>query len=179
MNPLIMIKSAELIGGFEEWIVKYKTVMILVIVGLLLLLLLLVAIRLFRARVQASLPKTQSRQGRKPQAAQANIPGVTRPISQPGWQLVDPNGRLIPLNPVPFAIGRDGNNHLLLDDPSIAPHHARIDFDPAWGSLVIEDLDSPAGIQVDGKPTRKNLLQPGMRINLGRYTFTLQPLKKP
>lgn len=46
-----------------------------------------------------------------------------------------------------FNIGSDVDNHLVLDDPSVAPFHARIVFDGKH--YLLKDLTSPAGTYVN------------------------------
>ena len=141
---------------------------IAIILGLLLLIIIWVGIRLARGaarRAPAPHPRKVTARQTRPRPAVA--------ATASAWQLVDPSGKAISLQPLPFAIGREANNQLVLNDPAIAPRHARIQHDPAWGCLVVEDLDSPIGIRIDGKPTHKNLFQPGMRLTIGQYTFTL------
>jgi hypothetical protein len=168
MNLNILSLTAGLIDTLLQWLVDQKLAITIVGLVLLAFLLLLVAVRLFRRSASRQAPaKTHPR----PAAATRAAPMVT--ASSSGWQLVDANGQMVPLQPMPFTIGRAGGNALVLDDPSVAPQHARILHDPGWNGLVIEDLDSPSGILVEGKPTRKNLLQPGMHVYIGRYIFTL------
>ncbi|HUF19306.1 MAG TPA: FHA domain-containing protein [Burkholderiales bacterium] len=54
----------------------------------------------------------------------------------------------------PFSIGRSYDNDLIIDDPFVAPHHLRIEYD-SEGNLVVRDLGSRNGLY---------LLQPARRV---------------
>ncbi|HSQ16608.1 MAG TPA: FHA domain-containing protein [Anaerolineales bacterium] len=167
MMLILLQPSENLIDSFLTWLVGHQFIITLVVLSLLAILLVLVAIRLFRQ----SSPRVTPAKTHPRTAASRSSPAPVSGSST--WQLVGANGQIIPLEPLPFTIGRQADNTLVLDDPSIALQHARIHLDATWKGLIIEDLDSPAGIQVDGKPTRKNLLQPGVRLEIGSYTFKL------
>jgi len=167
MMLILLQPSENLIDSFLTWLVGHQFIITLVVLSLLALLLVLVAIRLFRQ----SSPRVTPAKTRPRTAASRSSPAAVSGRS--AWQTVGAHGQIIPLQPLPFTIGRQADNTLVLDDPSVAPRHARIHLDDTWKGLIIEDLDTPTGIQVDGKPTRKNLLQPGVRLEIGSYTFKL------
>jgi hypothetical protein len=157
-----------LTAGLLDWLVANSLPITILVLALLALLLLLVALRLFRQSQQP----TALRSGARPvQSRRKAAAAKKRDIA--GWTLSDLTGQVIPLQPLPFSIGREADNTLVLDDQSVAAHHANILYDPAWGCLVVEDLDSPSGILIEGQPTRKNLLQAGVHLTVGRYNFTL------
>jgi len=157
-----------------DWMADHSRELVLVVLVLLLLLLLLVGIRLLRASTNPPSPQKIPRRSSSHQTSSV----VIEPTQPSRWQLVDLTGKSIPLQPLPFFIGREKGSHLLLEDPEIALRHASIDYDSGWGSLIIQDLDSPSGICVDGKPTHKNLLQPEAHLSLGRFTYTIKPVQK-
>jgi hypothetical protein len=167
MMLILLQPSENLIDSFLTWLVDHRFIITLVVLSLLALLLVLVAIRLFRQSSPRVTPAKTHPRSPTSRSSPALVSGSS------AWHLVAANGKIIPLEPLPFTIGRQGDNTLVLDDPSIAPRHARIHLDATWKSLIIEDLDSPTGIQVDGKPTRKNLLQPGVRLEIGSVSFNL------
>jgi hypothetical protein len=154
-------------NGFLDWLAANQLVLTIAGLVLLALLLLGIAIRLFR---QASRPSLRNFH---PRAALRRTTKDAQHSSVTGWTLIDITGQAIQISPLPFTIGRGGGNTLVLDDPSIAIRHAIILHDPTWDSLMIEDLDSASGIQIEGQPTRQNLLQPGMHLTIGRYHFTI------
>ena len=49
-------------------------------------------------------------------------------------------------------IGRDAQNHLVIDQPLMSSRHARIAYDEARHRFVLEDLDSLNGTALDGDP---------------------------
>ena len=78
---------------------------------------------------------------------------------------------------MPFLIGRQGENNLVLRDNRISRSHARISADN--GEYVVEDLDSRHGVFVNGQRVKRHMLKDGDRIDFGfpdsyRLAFTLQ-----
>lgn len=66
------------------------------------------------------------------------------------------------------TIGRDPNNTICLDDPSLAPKHVTIDLDhPKGPQLIREDVRFP--VEVNGRPTDCHVLAHGDTIRLGEY----------
>ena len=157
-----------LVDRLLDWLGSNSLSITISVLALLALLLLYVALRLFRQSRQAG----RTSRGAHTRGARRRIASAKkREIS--GWTLSDQGGQVIPVQPLPFSIGREGDNTLVLEDISVAAHHARIFYDPDWGALLVEDLDSPEGILIEGQPTRKNLLQAGVHLTVGRYHFTL------
>lgn len=153
------------LDNFFDWLMVNQSIIKITALAFLALVLLLIAIRLFRKGSQPMLRHIRRRSARTTKGKQQSE-GL-------GWILIDITGQVIPIRPLPFTIGRVGGNTLALDDPSIAPRHAIIQNDPDWSGLVVEDLNSPEGILIEGLPTRKNLLHAGMHLTIGRYTFTI------
>mgnify|MGYP001034758316 FL=1 len=168
MTTILLQSRSALVDRLLDWLVANSLSITISVLALLALLLLYVALRLFRQSRQAA-PRRRGAPTRG--ARRRNVAAKKREIS--GWTLSDQGGQVIPIQPLPFSIGREGDNTLVLDDISVAAHHARILYDPDWGALLVEDLDSPGGILIEGQPTRKNLLQAGMHLTVGRYYFTL------
>jgi hypothetical protein len=65
----------------------------------------------------------------------------------------------------PFGIGRDADNDLVVADPLLSRHHARIV--PRNGRLVLGDLASRNGTRVNGRLVLEAVLGPGDRVELG------------
>ena len=61
-------------------------------------------------------------------------------------------------------IGRLGDNHLVIDDPRIAPRHAQIRY--INGNFVIFNLDTTSAITVNDVKTSQRILEPGDSISL-------------
>jgi sigma-B regulation protein RsbU (phosphoserine phosphatase) len=84
----------------------------------------------------------------------------------------------VPLETLPFTIGRHADNHLVLRDNRASRSHARIIAED--GSYVIEDLNSRHGTWVNGEQVARHVLRNSDRIDLGvresyQLTFALEP----
>ncbi|MDD2709828.1 MAG: FHA domain-containing protein [Verrucomicrobiae bacterium] len=64
-----------------------------------------------------------------------------------------------------LRIGRRRENDVVLDDQSVSGKHARLYMED--GEVIIEDCDSVNGIEVNGKPVKKSILQEGDKITIG------------
>ena len=78
---------------------------------------------------------------------------------------------------LPFLIGRQPDNHLVLRDNRASRTHARIISEN--GHYVLEDLDSRHGTFVNGERVKRHILRNSDRIDLGvpesyQLTFTLE-----
>lgn len=82
--------------------------------------------------------------------------------------VIHPSGERtrIPIDPVPFRIGRGPDNHLILRDNRASRAHAWIVRDKA--GFAIEDLDSLHGTWVNGERIQKpTALKPGDTVHFG------------
>jgi sigma-B regulation protein RsbU (phosphoserine phosphatase) len=81
--------------------------------------------------------------------------------------VVDPNGhrKRVPVDPIPFLIGRQPENHLILRDSRVSRSHARIVVEN--GAYVLEDLGSRHGTFVNGKRVPRQALENTDRIEFG------------
>ncbi|MBI2685190.1 MAG: SpoIIE family protein phosphatase [Acidobacteria bacterium] len=84
----------------------------------------------------------------------------------------------IPLEPLPFRIGRAPENHLVLRDNRASRSHAIIRQE--GGEFLIEDAGSRNGIEVNGVKEQFRILRPGDVIRFGvdesyELTFVLEP----
>jgi pSer/pThr/pTyr-binding forkhead associated (FHA) protein len=85
----------------------------------------------------------------------------------------DAAGRL-QLDRLPLTIGRALDNDLVLDDPHVDAHHARIVAD-ADGSVVLEDLGSVNGTSVVGRGREPRIaLTAGTTLRLGRTALRVR-----
>src|ERR1700680_1599480 len=85
----------------------------------------------------------------------------------PALAVVTPAGnrRRVQIEPLPFLIGRQGDNHLVLRDNRASRTHARIVSEN--GAYVIEDLNSRHGTWVNGERVARRKLRNSDRIELG------------
>ncbi len=81
--------------------------------------------------------------------------------------VVDPAGSRsrVRIDPLPFLIGRQPGNHLILRDARISRAHARIVAE--GGGHSIEDLQSRNGVFVNDERVDKRRLEPSDRIDFG------------
>lgn len=81
--------------------------------------------------------------------------------------VTDPNGHRsrVPVTPLPFSIGRQPDNHLVIRDSRISRSHARIFAENA--GYVIEDSGSRHGTFVNGKRIEREALHNSDRIEFG------------
>jgi len=97
----------------------------------------------------------------------------------PTLAVINPSGNRsrMPLEPLPFTIGRQGDNNLVLRDNRASRAHARIVADN--GDYFIEDLESRHGVFVNGHKVTRHKLTDADRIDFGfqdsyRLVFTLE-----
>src|SRR6202790_4691446 len=97
----------------------------------------------------------------------------------PALAVINPSGNRsrIPLDRLPFLIGRQGDNHLVLRDNRASRNHARIFADE--GEFFVEDLNSRHGIYVNGERVKRHKLADSDRIDFGfqdsyRLIFTFE-----
>jgi phosphoserine phosphatase RsbU/P len=102
-------------------------------------------------------------------------------VSQvPAIEVINPSGNRsrIPVAPLPFQIGRQAGNHLVLRDNRISRSHARIVSEN--GEYFVEDLDSRQGVYVNGQRIQRQKLIGSERIDFGlpdcyRLVFSVEP----
>jgi serine phosphatase RsbU (regulator of sigma subunit)/pSer/pThr/pTyr-binding forkhead associated (FHA) protein len=81
--------------------------------------------------------------------------------------VIDPNGQRtrVPVDPLPFHIGRQPESHLILRDSRVSRTHARIFLDNQ--TYVIEDSGSRHGTFVNGKRVKRQELRNSDKIEFG------------
>jgi len=90
------------------------------------------------------------------------------PAVQPASLIVtDPGGHRmrVPIQPLPFLIGRQPQSDLILRDSRVSRSHARILFERS--GYVLEDAGSRHGIFVNGKRVERHQLVHADRIDFG------------
>jgi predicted component of type VI protein secretion system len=83
-------------------------------------------------------------------------------------QLIDgpERGQIFSDLPTPVTIGRVADNAVQLNDQRASRFHAKIQEDS--GRLILTDLDSTNGTQVNGQPVQARVMQPGDQLLIGR-----------
>jgi serine phosphatase RsbU (regulator of sigma subunit)/pSer/pThr/pTyr-binding forkhead associated (FHA) protein len=97
----------------------------------------------------------------EPEAAMAPAVGPASLV------VVDPGGhrKRVPVDPIPFLIGRQPGNHLILRDSRVSRAHARIVVEN--GGYVLEDTGSRHGTFVNGKRVKRKALENTDRVEFG------------
>jgi phosphoserine phosphatase RsbU/P len=92
---------------------------------------------------------------------------ISEVSNSPCLIVVDPNGRRtrVEIQPLPFKIGRQADNDLILRDTRASRHHAQILMED--GQYIIEDADSRHGVFVNGKRAQRQPLRNTDRIEFG------------
>jgi phosphoserine phosphatase RsbU/P len=93
--------------------------------------------------------------------------GLSELANSAGLIVVDPNGHRtrIEIKPLPFKIGRQADNHLILRDSRTSRRHAQIVLED--GQYFIEDAESRHGVFVNGERTQRQPLHNSDRIEFG------------
>src|SRR5690242_13166220 len=97
-------------------------------------------------------------------------PAAGGPGAAPGAAsliVVDPHGHRsrVHVDPVPFLIGRQPENHLIIRDSRVSRSHARIVVEN--GKYVLEDCGSRHGTYVNGERVRREILENSDKIDFG------------
>jgi len=103
----------------------------------------------------------------------------TESMSGAGWEIKDephPDGRLlmdgervILIEQPILNLGRQRDNQIVLDDPSVSRHHAQIRL--RFGHYTLFDLGSTGGTLINGQRVREALLRSGDIIVIGSKTL--------
>jgi pSer/pThr/pTyr-binding forkhead associated (FHA) protein len=75
-------------------------------------------------------------------------------------------GRTFLRLPTPVTIGREEDNHIVLNDERISRFHAKVQEDD--GHIILTDLDSTNGTRINGHPVQMRVLQIGDLVLIGR-----------
>ncbi|MCP5111922.1 MAG: FHA domain-containing protein, partial [bacterium] len=91
--------------------------------------------------------------------------------------MANPSGHRtrVPLNQVPFHIGRQADNDIVIRDNRASRRHARIVAED--GEYWVEDLGSQNGVYINGRKVDRNLLTSGDVLSFGvadSYELTFQ-----
>jgi hypothetical protein len=77
------------------------------------------------------------------------------------------------LKPGANRLGRNEQNDLSIDDPSVSGFHCEIDFER--GTLTVRDLGSTNGTFINSVPVRQAILEPGQTLRLGNVELFFPP----
>ncbi len=84
----------------------------------------------------------------------------------------------LPIGDGPLTVGRALDNAVVLDDPHVDAHHARIERGPD-GTLVVVDLGSVNQLGTAGGRGTRAVLVPGSTVALGRTLLRLRDSDAP
>src|ERR1700722_12398276 len=105
-------------------------------------------------------------------------PNARTPLPPAALLVLSPSGQRtrVPLQPLPFQLGRQPDNNLVLRDNRASRQHARIVSEN--GAYVIEDLNSRHGTWINGERIARHVLRNSDRIDFGvrdsfQITFAL------
>ncbi|MFA7687395.1 MAG: FHA domain-containing protein [Moheibacter sp.] len=70
-----------------------------------------------------------------------------------------------------FKIGRNENNHYVIDDPTVSNFHAQIEIDEQ-GGWTLQDMDSANGITVNDVEVVSKKIQLTDQIQLGKFVIS-------
>src|SRR4029453_7012599 len=68
---------------------------------------------------------------------------------------------------VGLTIGRSPDNTVIIDNPAVSGHHARV-FSES-GAVILEDLNSTNGTFVNGQSTTRRVLRSGDVVLVGKH----------
>lgn len=124
-------------------------------------------VRRHRVQVEAELVDTE----REEETSELELtpPMLAAAAERPRARLVfrDPSGRPceVQLDRPQVTLGRARDNDVILDDPRVSRHHARIVL--RYGQHLLQDLGSTYGTAVNGEAVRESVLRAGDYLSLG------------
>ena len=122
--------------------------------------------------LQVSTPSVSIRETGPLNPAKAPVSAGSEPESKTlprNAYLVLQGTRVIPLNRSLIKIGRQLDNHIILEDPRVSRSHAQIKV--INERFVIFDLHSTGGTYVNGQLTDQSVLYPGDVVSLAGVVF--------
>ncbi len=98
------------------------------------------------------------------------------PAARAVLRVTAPDGseQVIEVDGAPLAIGRSGDNQLVLGDVRVSRHHGRLQA--RRGALVYTDLGSTNGSRVNGIRVDEIALGMGDRVQLGDTVLVVETL---
>lgn len=77
----------------------------------------------------------------------------------------------VPVGAKDVSIGRSPDNGLVIDNPAVSYHHARVFSEE--GRLMLEDFGSMNGTFVNGQRVKTVALKPGDSVAIGKHTIVV------
>jgi pSer/pThr/pTyr-binding forkhead associated (FHA) protein len=108
-------------------------------------------------RPESDLERTREMSTRDPDELEEETPLPSGPPGHP-FLIVD-GKRHVDLSQPTVSIGRALDNDVIIEDPRVSRHHAQIR--QRYGHLVLYDLDSSGGTQINGYPVNECVLHSG------------------
>jgi hypothetical protein len=110
--------------------------------------------------------------GNRHLGSRTEMPGITLEqetgLQEFGLQFIRDSGAIQTFTSLPVSVGRSPHNDIVLDDETVSAQHARVYYDEIVGAICVVDLDSANGTWINDHPTRKNVLEDGARLRLGK-----------
>jgi hypothetical protein len=130
-----------------------------------------------RATFAGPLPRDESADSVGERTLVHPLPAVVAPSAL--LRVLGPDGveRRVAVEGRPLGIGRGSDNDLMVADPLLSRHHARIV--PRNGRLVLSDLASRNGTRVNGRAVLEVVLGAGDRVELGGTIVDVLPPEAP
>ncbi len=96
-----------------------------------------------------------------------NVSPASPAVEPASLVVIDPNGHRsrVQIEPIPFCIGRQPENHLILRDSRVSRTHARIFVEGR--DYVLEDIGSRHGTFVNGNRVKRQELRNSDKIDFG------------
>jgi pSer/pThr/pTyr-binding forkhead associated (FHA) protein len=102
---------------------------------------------------------------------------MSKTLPQPATLLVKLHGqgsRSLELTHETLTMGRKADNTLVIEDPAVSGHHARIV--KVQSVFFLEDLMSTNGTAINGRPITRHQLHDADVITIGRHRLIFQEL---
>ncbi len=85
----------------------------------------------------------------------------------------------VELEPGQYAFGSAAENALIIEHPTLSPHHGDLTVQDD-GRIMVADAGSETGLWVDGEPVAQAVIAPGQAFQAGGLRFTLAaPVQVP
>ena len=121
--------------------------------------------------VSASAQHTTSRRDTTQAMPLNSLKADAEHANSPSAVLIVNGDQQVPLDKAVVNLGRQRDNDIIIDDPTVSRHHAQIRL--RFGSYVLFDLGSRGGTTVNGNTIQEKVLQSGDVIGLAHSSSLL------